>query len=56
MGQRDAPAEELLVDGGGHEHQAKVRPLGQQVPQDDEQEVAQRLPLVHCLVVLSVIA
>ena len=35
-----------LLEGGAHEHQPQVRPLGQQPSQHDQQELAVAVPLV----------
>ena len=36
-----------LLEGGAHEHQPQVRPLGQQPSQHDQQELAVAVPLVY---------
>ncbi len=39
--------EQLRIHGGGHEDDLEILPLGQQPPQQDEEEVAVQAALVH---------
>ena len=43
----EVAGEERDVDGGGHEDDLEVRPLGQQAPEDAQEEVVVEVALVH---------
>ena len=45
----EVAAEQLFVEGGGHEHQPYARLLGQQVTQHDQQEVRIAVALMNLI-------